>query len=223
VLWRLDGPTFVMEIPEVATYRVRDSVITVQPEPGGQGSPLDSFARATPQAVAFFQQGVLATHAATVLAPAEWFNSGDEPRAIVIAGDSGSGKSAIAAALVDVGGELIHDDLTPVDISPNRRVVVLAPDSGSIPIGAIFTVHLAPGHNQATCIRRQGVEAFESMTRMVYQSHVAEAVLGPAAVLRIASTILGKIHVFGLERPRGTEPALLTGLIAAALMEPAHA
>jgi len=57
-------------------------------------------------------------------------------RAVLICGPSGAGKSTLTAALITIGGELISDDLSVVDIDPNgtsftfsgRRAVRLFPD-----------------------------------------------------------------------------------------------
>jgi hypothetical protein len=130
VLWRAAPGRLLLDVPGVARYLVRDgTLVQVDPRPGAAAAEVQRFLRMTPAAALYLQRGVPVLHAA-VAADA----SG---RAVVLAGDSGAGKSVLLAALVRRGWGVLTDDLAPIALGgdgapaalPTWPEVILWPDS----------------------------------------------------------------------------------------------
>lgn len=116
VLWRAARGRFLFEVPEVARYLVENgSSVTIEPAAGGDEEAIFRFLRMTPTAALLFQRGVLALHAAAV---------SNGAGAVLLAGDSGAGKSSLAAALALRGWSLLSDDLAAVGLNPAGEPVV---------------------------------------------------------------------------------------------------
>ena len=103
--WQARPGVFLLAVEGVARYLVeggRD--VTVAPL-GGDDADVAAFLANAPFAVLLQQRGVLTLHASSVMA-------GDG--AALLLGDSGAGKSSLAAALVERGFPLIADDVTGI-------------------------------------------------------------------------------------------------------------
>ena len=75
------------------------------------------FLRMTPAAALYLQRGIPVLHAAVAVDA--------DGRAVVLAGDSGSGKSVLLGALLRRGWGLLTDDLAPVALDSNHVPVAL--------------------------------------------------------------------------------------------------
>lgn len=108
VLWQVALGRFLLDVPGVARYLVENGTsITIDSASGGDADKVKRFLRMTPLAALIYQRGLLAIHAAAV---------STEYGAIVIAGDSGVGKSALTVKLVQMGYKILADELTIVSI-----------------------------------------------------------------------------------------------------------
>ena len=123
-LWA-DG-TYILELDNVGRFFVGSGrVIKVNPAPGAQESELRLFTLGTCLGILCHQRGLYPLHASSV---------NIDGGAVLFAGDSGKGKSTIAAALGARGHTLLADDISVVDASvphllpayPQRK---LSPDS----------------------------------------------------------------------------------------------
>jgi hypothetical protein len=147
-------------------------------------------------------------------------------RAVVLAGDSGSGKSVLLTALVQRGWGLLTDDLAPVTLDddgvpvavPTWPEVVLWPDGAGLaadadwdvrfvdearPIGAIWWLGLH-GFDPVEVHSVEGVARFEALAAMAYNRRIASALLDRASYLRVAGRVAGSgIPIRRLIRPRG--------------------
>ena len=120
VLWQAAGDRFQIDVPDTARFRVEcGRRITIQPAPGCTDQSLAQILRMTPLAALLYQRGLLALHAAVVAPPPE---EGGVQRAVLLAGDSGAGKSVLAAALLCQGWSLLSDDLAILGLGEDRTI-----------------------------------------------------------------------------------------------------
>ena len=109
VLWRAAPGRYLLDVPEVARYLIENGTrVRIDPSPSVADADVLRFLGMTPLAALFFQRGILAFHAAAVSCA---------KGAVLIAGDSGVGKSTLLAALLKRGYNLLADDLAAVDVN----------------------------------------------------------------------------------------------------------
>ncbi len=107
VLWQAAPSQFLLHVPGVARFLVEfGRSITIEPEPGSSPSERWRFLRMTPLAALLYQRGALAFHAAAA----------SSKGAVLLAGDSGAGKSALLMALLERGWTMLADELAFVDL-----------------------------------------------------------------------------------------------------------
>jgi hypothetical protein len=131
VLWQAKPGQFLIDVPGAARYLVADgTAMTIDARPDAPPDRVARFLRMAPLAALLYQRGVLACHASAV----------ETPRgALLITGESGSGKSSLAAALLVRGCRLLADDVAPVELNgegwpvvrPTSPDLVLWPDAQS--------------------------------------------------------------------------------------------
>ena len=103
---RQSGGRVEVEVEDVAVYRmVAGTRIEVRLDAGSDRETARFFLRATPYGILIQQRGEFPLHAGALVPP--WGGP-----ALLVAGDSGAGKSTICAALVRRGWRLLNDDLT---------------------------------------------------------------------------------------------------------------
>jgi hypothetical protein len=118
VLWRADRGHLLFHVPQVARYLVSGgNLVEIGPCHGAAARTVRRFLRTTPAAALYLQRGIPVLHAAVAVDAAG--------RAVVLAGDSGSGKSVLLTALLRRGWGLLSDDLAPVTLDSNRVPVAL--------------------------------------------------------------------------------------------------
>ena len=102
----------------VGTYLLEQGRrITVSPDPKADQRLLQRYLAGTVFAVLLHQQGRLVVHAASV--------GLSDGRAVLIAGESGAGKSSLAAALWQRGHTLLADDVSALVIEDDQPLSVL--------------------------------------------------------------------------------------------------
>lgn len=111
VLWQAAAGRFLLDVPHVARYLVEGGRhVTLAPAPGAGDADVARFFKRTSLAALLYQRGTLAFHAAAVAGP---------EGAVLLAGDSGVGKSALLACLIGQGGwKMLADDLSIVALNP---------------------------------------------------------------------------------------------------------
>ena len=125
VLWQAATGRFLLRVPGVARYLVEGGEgITVDVETRATSDEVRRFLLGTPLAAVYLQRGMPVLHAAVVAPPG---GSG----ALVLAGDSGSGKSVLAASLWARGYQVVADDLAPITVDDSGTPVVL-PTAGAL-------------------------------------------------------------------------------------------
>lgn len=124
VRWNEDGAvdadgSVLFIAGDVARYRVRHGrEVIVEPAPGAADTALRTYIYGTVLGLLCHQRGLLPLHAGAVAV-------GD--RAILVAGNSGAGKSSVTAALVRQGASLLAEDLCPLSLSDEMRVLPSVP------------------------------------------------------------------------------------------------
>lgn len=127
-LWQATKGKFLFNIPEIARYLVEDGrSVTIEQSELATTDDVARFLRMTPLAALCFQQGILAMHAAAVASKSS---------AVLIAGDSGVGKSVLLTALLQRGFMMMsddlsilrHDDVSGVEVCPLYPEIVLYAD-----------------------------------------------------------------------------------------------
>jgi hypothetical protein len=230
--WRATPGHFLLDVPGVARYLVSHGRrLEIEPSPGAAAADVIRFARATPLAALCYQRGVLTFHAAAAARGRD---------AVLLAGDSTSGKSTLLAELLGRGWRLLSDDVAPITLTergnpmvmPTSAHLVLWPDAverlgwggcrdaGNGPGGQrIFAVADrfadAPVQLQSVWLLRtsnheaveteviRGMDAFDALGSMTYNTRIARAVLGPAAFMRSGAAVAGAVTVCRVRRPRG--------------------
>ncbi len=116
VLWQAARQQFLLRVPEVADFFVEDGRrVTVDPAPRSDAASLSRFLRMTPLAALLYQRGVLAFHAACAT---------NAKGAILLAGDSGAGKSSLLMALLRRGWMMLADELAVTSLNQEGQVQV---------------------------------------------------------------------------------------------------
>jgi len=231
VLWQAAPERFLLHVPDVARYLVEAGCrMTIEPAAKVKEEVVTRFARMSPLAALLYQRGILALHAAAVA---------DGQGAVLLAGDSGAGKSALLAALLQRGWSLLSDDLAVVDLDEEERAIVrptfpevaLWPDAlgklatdldllprydanryllplpdqlavESKPLRAIYWLGV---QSKDDIIRDHlsGAERFRAVGALLYNSHIADALLDRVLYMRRAAAIARMTPVIHLRRPRG--------------------
>ena len=109
-LYARDGDTLVFSAPDIATYRCAAGGLEVAPCPHADPAAVTGLLIATALPAVLWMQGRLMLHAAGVVMP------GSET-ALAIVGPSGSGKSALAAQLLERGAWLLGDDSLTLELT----------------------------------------------------------------------------------------------------------
>jgi len=246
VLWQAEKSRFLLEVPGVARYLVEDGRrITI--DPTGQNDEIEQFLTLTPLAALLYQRGLLALHAAAVAPPSPPDSGGeggwgacpersrrDEGGAIILAGDSASGKSTLLAALIQRGWTPLADDLTAIGLDEENKPVLYPvqhrihlwqnaqeklgwnkpqtlEDSETFRVLRPHTIYRLRVHNYDgfKLDPVPGAARFETIGDLTYHSHIADALLDRKAYFRLASS-LTQFPIQTLTRPRGrwTAPEL---------------
>jgi len=110
LLWEADARRFLLHVPQVGRFLVEAGErITVDQEPGADEGEVERHLRMAPLAMLLAQRGVHALHAAAV---------SNGQGAVILGGASLTGKSTLAALLVQRGWSLLADELVLLDQGP---------------------------------------------------------------------------------------------------------
>lgn len=225
VLWQAAANRFLLNVPDTACYLVEAGRrITIDPDPATDEAEICRFLRMTPLAVLLLQRGFLALHAAAVAGP---------DGAVLIAGDSGAGKSALLAALLQRGWQLLADDIGAVALSENgipmvyplfpemvlwrdtREKLRLEPDVSekrrllveeqfsATPQPLKAIYRLAVHKDRPGMERIKGIQLFSLLTTLLYNSRIADVLLERSAYMALSAAITHHVAVHSMKRPRG--------------------
>jgi len=221
VLCRAGPRGFLFDVPRVARYLVSEgNLVDIEPCAGADDLQVRRFLRTTPAVALYLQRGMPVLHAAVAVSPA-----GD---AVVLAGDSGAGKSVLLTALLQRGWGLLTDDLAPLTLGRNRVPVAVPtwpevrlwpgcamravyPESGlddvfigePRPVKAIWWLGVH-GFDPIEIKSVEGLSRFEALGAMAYNGRIASALLDRSGYLAVAGAVADSgIPILRLIRPRG--------------------
>lgn len=232
VCWQAASGRFLLDVPGVARYLVEGGArVTVEPAVDASPAEVERYLATSPRAALHLQRGEPVLHAA-------WLRNPSSNGAVVIAGDSATGKSTLAAALWQRGWSVGADDVTPVTMSgegaafvrPTSSTLVLWPGmsehfaSATTPYGPDGTRRAidtgdgatAPtaveavwwlGHHNGPAVAStplRGAGRFDAVTRMAFNSRLADALIDRGAFLRTAAGLVSA-PMTRLLVPRGRE------------------
>ena len=115
VLWQAAPGQLLLEIPDRARVLVRRDEIIVMPLAPDALTGIGPLLRGTPFAAAMFLRGHFACSAAAVAGP---------DGAVLIIGRAASGKSTLAAALMQRGLRLLADDAASIILAPTGTAMI---------------------------------------------------------------------------------------------------
>lgn len=118
VLWAAAPGRLWLEVPGVARYLASEGrSLIIDPVAGADPESVARFAGMAPLAALCYQRGLAVWHAATAVR---------DGGAVVLAGESGTGKSTLLAALMKRGWGMLGDELAALAVGCGGAVVALA-------------------------------------------------------------------------------------------------
>ena len=141
--WELSRNAFVLRVPGLAAFGVRDGrEISYATEPGVNVPDVVPFLVGSVFGILLHQRGVLVLHASAV-------NVGG--RAVLFCGRSGFGKSTLAAALNQRGYPMLLDDICAIDTSQGAPLAL--PDGRWLKLWAQSIERLGLGDRRRGAVR----------------------------------------------------------------------
>lgn len=121
------GNSLLLRSPNVAHFLLRDGrEITCEPVPGGNARDLPLYVLGPALGILLHQRGLIVLHASAVEIGG---------KAVLFCGQSGAGKSTMAAALVKRGFRLVSEDICAITVSDSKTPVV-QPDGKQLKLWA---------------------------------------------------------------------------------------
>src|SRR5438105_3551225 len=115
VLYQAAPGRLRLTVPNVATFLATDGTdVVVAAQPDATPEEVRLFLYGSVLGAILQQRGILTLHASAVT---------DGDRAILFAGASGRGKSTLAAAFLDLGYQLLSDDVVAIRTDPDRAAM----------------------------------------------------------------------------------------------------
>ncbi|MFZ4859320.1 MAG: hypothetical protein ACOYL3_23325 [Desulfuromonadaceae bacterium] len=232
VLWQAAPGRFLLDLPDVARYLVEHGErITVEPAAGVSSDSVIRFGRMTPLAALLYQRGILAFHAAVVtngtgalllagdsgsgkstllmaLQQRGWIPVSDE-LAVVALNDKGALQLYPTFPECALWPETIRnfgresEEFHHADA--NRLLVPFSEQHDTFPHLLRSIYWLGVQHkNEITRSELFGLDLFRGTGMMLYNSHVAAALLDRANYMRYVATLIKTVSVTRLLRPRGS-------------------
>lgn len=210
----------VFSAPNIATYRCQPDYIAVSPCPESDSAWVTGLLLATALPATLWMQGKFVLHAAGIILKGA-------NHAIAIAGPSGSGKSLLAAQLLEQGACLLGDDSLALEVtdagisasglpggihtrighSEKRRFEPVAPDRSvvSAPLGAIIVLGCCAGEFESVALNK--LVAVEQIIANQHRPHIPAALARLGPVLAQAAAIAEQVPV-NIWRRRNDQTAL---------------
>ncbi|ABC22081.1 Hpr(Ser) kinase/phosphatase [Rhodospirillum rubrum ATCC 11170] len=164
--------TLCFDVPDVARYRVDGGhLVTIEAARGiaADAPEIRLFFFGTVLAVLCFRRGLIPLHASAVAL---------DGRALLLSGESGTGKSTLAAALLARGYPLLSDDLCALDVSCPDKPMIL-PCTAHLKLWGDAAARLGIATDGMTPVRRH-LDKFRIPVRSA-----SDAPLGPGTIIRL--------------------------------------
>ncbi len=113
---QINEDDFYLKVNEVANYRVqKGNIIKIFPHKNSDIASIKLFLNGSVLGAILHQRATLPFHGSCF----EYNQKG-----IMICGVSGAGKSSVTAAFCQNGAKFINDDITPIEITPNKTTII---------------------------------------------------------------------------------------------------
>jgi len=190
--WQIAGKQFLLRIPDIARFLLNDGrEIVVAPESEAAAADLPIFTLGSAFGILLHQREQIVLHASAV-------RVGD--KAVLFCGQSGAGKSTMAAALAQRGFPLVSEDVCAIT-APGSGTPLVHPDGRQLKLWAqtIDKLDLAGQRGERV---RSSLEKFYVDARDAFSEPLP---LGAIYALREARPP----HAPGIERPNVVDAALI--------------
>jgi hypothetical protein len=132
VLWQAAPTRFLLNAPDVARYLAEDGHrLTIERSSVADEEEVIRLGRTAPLAALLYQRGKFAFHAAAAVPSRRMSSRADFAKqshitdgAVLLAGDSGTGKSTLLAALLQRGWKILSDELAAVGLDEAGQPVI---------------------------------------------------------------------------------------------------
>lgn len=190
--WQIAGEQFLLRIPDIARFLLSNGrEIAFEPEPAASDDDIPIFLLGTVFGILLHQREQIVLHASAVRI---------NGKAVLFCGNSGAGKSTIAAALVQRGYPLMTDDVCAVAMAAGS-VPMVYPDGRQLKLWAQSIDRLDLAARRGERVR----ERLEKFYVEPEQALSAPLPLGAVYALREARPP----HAAGIERPNVVDCALI--------------
>ena len=147
--WEFSRDRLLLSVPGVARFLVSDGTrVSFDPFPGGTDQDLAIFVTGTVMGALLHQRGRFVLHASAVRTPRG---------AAVFCGNSGAGKSSLAAALSVAGYPLVADDVCCIEFIDHQPMVI--PDGRRLKLWADALAQLSMENRRGAAVR-PGIEKY---------------------------------------------------------------
>ena len=230
VLWQAAEGRFLLNVPNVARYLVESGrTIIIDPLPGADVTTIERFLRMTPLAALLFQQGRLAFHAvaianehgAVVIAGDSGAGKSTLMTELLLRGWKMLADEPVAVDLDAQGHAMVYPAFTKIALWPDTiKKLGIASDALSFgdanrqeysspeqliynpqPLRALYYLYT---HSKNNCELEalEGSKKFNVLGKLMYNSHIADAMCERVAYMRCAISISQSAPINLLRRPR---------------------
>lgn len=226
ILWQAAPGRFLLDVPEVSQYLVEDGrFVTIEPAPQAGKDKVNRFFQMTPLAALLFQRGITAFHAAAAAGPQGavllagdscagkstllmellkrgWKMLSDDLSVVSL---NGNGTASALPTFPDV--VLWRDTLDKFNIENTgkyRQTVCMEEQFTNTPqrLKAIYQL-LVHNKNEIEISSTEGVDRFSALSKLLYNTRVADALLDRTSYMQSAAAIARNVSMRTLLRPKG--------------------
>ena len=113
---KINESDFFLDIKNVARYRVQNGeTMLYSPYEGADEASINLFLEGSALGALLHQRGIIPFHGSSFVY---------KGRGITLCGRSGTGKSSITAAFCQQGARFINDDITPINITNSKAIII---------------------------------------------------------------------------------------------------
>lgn len=225
ILWQAAPGRFLLDVPEVSQYLVEDGrLVTIEPAPQAGKDKVNRFFQMTPLAALLFQRRITAFHAAAAgpqgavllagdscagkstllmeLLKRGWKMLSDDLSVVAL---NGNGTASALPTFPDV--VLWRDTLDKFNIENTgkyRQTVCMEEQFTNIPqrLKAIYWL-LVHNKNEIEISSTEGVDRFSALSKLLYNTRVADALLDRTSYMQSAAAITRNVSIRTLLRTKG--------------------
>lgn len=226
ILWQAAPGRFLLDVPEVSQYLVEDGrLVTIEPVPQAGKDKVNRFFQMTPLAALLFQRGITAFHAAAAAGPQgavllagdscagkstllmELLKRGwkmlSDDLSVVALNDNGTASALPTFPDVVLWRDTL-DKFNMENTGKYRQTVCMEEQFTNTPqrLKAIYQL-LVHNKNEIEISSTEGVDRFSALSKLLYNTRVADALLDRTSYMQSAAAIARNVSMRTLLRPKG--------------------